>query len=62
MRNRKIDILKGIGIILVVLSHAKCPYGDWYGAWFVQLFFIAAGYTYNSAYANTWGGGKTICN
>lgn len=50
MRNKNIDILKGIGIILVVLSHTKCPYGSWYGSWFVQLFFIAAGYTYSKHY------------
>lgn len=58
MRNRNIDILKGIGIILVVLSHAECPFGGWYGAWFVQLFFIAAGYTYNSSKIYTRGGVK----
>lgn len=50
MRNKNIDILKGIGIILVVFSHVKFPYGGWYASWFVQLFFIAAGYTYSKRY------------
>lgn len=55
VRNRSIDILKGIGIVLVVLSHTKCPNGSWFASWFVQLFFIAAGYTYCQQYSDNQG-------
>lgn len=58
MRNKNIDIMKGIGIILVVLSHTGGgPLGSWYGSWFSQLFFIIAGYTFNHRYSENLGGG-----
>lgn len=49
--------MKGIGIILVVLSHTGGgPLGSWYGSWFSQLFFIIAGYTFNHRYSENLGG------
>lgn len=58
VRDKKIDFIKGVGIILVVLSHTKgCPFGSLYASWFSQLFFILAGYTFNHAYSENIGGG-----
>lgn len=60
MRNKNIDIIKGIGIILIVAGHALSPYSIWFSSWFVQIFFIASGYLYNEQYSDAWGGGETI--
>lgn len=57
MRNKNIDIIKGIGIILIVAGHALSPYSIWFSSWFVQIFFIASGYLYNEQYSVAWGGG-----
>lgn len=58
MRNKNIDIIKGIGIILIVAGHALSPVSYWYSSWFVQIFLIASGYTYNKQYSDNWGGVK----
>lgn len=60
MRNKNIDVIKGIGIILIVAGHALSPYSIWFSSWFVQIFFIAAGYTYQERYADAWGGVKRL--
>ena len=48
--NRKcwLDAIKGVAIILVILSHTQTiPYVQYYlGACYMQLFFIASGYVY----------------
>ena len=43
-----IDAIKGVAIILVILSHTQTiPYVQYYlGACYMQLFFIASGYVY----------------
>lgn len=56
MRNKNIDIIKGIGIILIVAGHALCPVSFWFSSWFVQIFFIASGYTHGKRYSDNWGG------
>ena len=43
-RDSTIDILKGIGIILVVLGHADFPFRDWVYLFHMALFFITSGY------------------
>lgn len=60
MRNKNIDIIKGIGIILIVAGHALSPYSIWFSSWFVQIFFIASGYLYNEQYSDAWGGVKRL--
>ncbi len=43
-----IDITKGIGIILVILSHVNAPLMMWASPFFIPVFFIVSGYcTYN---------------
>lgn len=50
IRNRdlKLDILKGIGIILMVVRHARAPYSDFVLLFHMALFFIASGYLLKS--------------
>lgn len=49
MRQRWIDIAKGIGIILMVVGHADAPalLKNWIYGFHMPLFFIIAGYTFN---------------
>lgn len=61
MRDKNIDIIKGIGIVLIVAGHALCPYSYWFVSWFVQIFFIASGYVYNHKYSESIiGGGQLL--
>lgn len=48
-RNSAIDILKGIGIILVVIGHSGCPIiiREFIYSFHMPLFFIASGYFFN---------------
>lgn len=46
-RDAKIDILKGICIILVVLGHCRFPFKDYIYLFHVSVFFIASGYLWN---------------
>lgn len=50
-RNETIDLVKGIGIILMVMRHARAPYSDFFLLFHMAIFFIASGYLYNSVYA-----------
>lgn len=47
-RDRSIDIVKGIGIILMVVGHSGCPkwLHDFIYAFHMPLFFICSGYFY----------------
>lgn len=47
MRSKRIDIIKGIGIILVVLGHTKIQAEGFFSMFHVALFFIAAGFCYS---------------
>ena len=51
-KNGVISILKGIGIILVVIGHSRCPdvLNNWIFSFHMPLFFIASGYLYKSEY------------
>lgn len=40
-----IDLMKGIGIILVVAGHAASPFSDWIYSFHMGLFFWISGYT-----------------
>ena len=53
MREKWIDIAKGIGIILMVIGHANAPttLKIWIYGFHMPLFFIIAGYTFNR---NKW--------
>ena len=48
-RDKTIDVLKGIGIILMVVGHSRCPQPlyDFIYTFHMPLFFIASGYFFN---------------
>ena len=47
-RNDTIDILKGIGIILMVAGHCDAPLKKFIYLFHMSIFFIASGYCYNA--------------
>lgn len=47
-RNQTIDIVKGFGIILIVLGHSGFPYTDVLYLFHVAIFIMASGYLYNT--------------
>lgn len=55
-RNLRIDIIKSIGIILIVLGHTQMSLTHFVNLFHVGLFFLAAGYCFNEKYSDTvWG-------
>lgn len=50
-RDTTIDVLKGIGIILVVIGHTRCPQliNDFIFSFHMPLFFIASGYFFSKS-------------
>lgn len=48
-RDLTIDLIKGIGIILMVIRHARAPYSDIILLFHMAIFFIASGYLYNGS-------------
>ena len=48
VRDDLIDLVKGIGIVLMVVRHAKAPYSEIVLLFHMALFFIASGYLYKS--------------
>ncbi len=44
----KIDIIKGLGIILMVCGHCNAPFTGWLYMFHMPIFFIASGYCWNS--------------
>lgn len=57
-RSNIIDMIKGMGIVLMVLRHARAPYSDFVLLFHMPIFFIASGYLYNHNYANNIQGVK----
>lgn len=51
-RDATIDILKGIGIILVVIGHSGCPQilGDFISSFHMPLFLIASGFFFKESF------------
>lgn len=50
-RNQTIDLVKGIGIILMTLRHARAPHSDFVLLFHMAIFFIASGFLLNVKYA-----------
>lgn len=46
-RDSTIDVIKGIGIVLMVYRHARGPFSEYVVLFHMALFFIASGYLYN---------------
>ena len=52
-RSQNLDIIKGIGIILVVLGHCGCPAEHFIYLFHMPIFFMASGYVLNSIYSDS---------
>lgn len=53
MRDKGIDLLKGLGIFFMVAIHARC-YGLYWGSMFhMAIFFIASGFLFNGEKVNS---------
>ena len=52
-KSKNIDIIKGIGIILVVLGHAYFPLRKYIYLFHVAVFFMTAGYCNNEKYSSS---------
>lgn len=48
-RNTNIDIIKGIGIILMVGGHCKMPFTHFIYLFHMAIFFIASGFSFKSS-------------
>lgn len=59
-RNKTIDIMKAIAIILMVLGHSGFKYGRWIYQFHMAMFFIVAGFCYNEKYSNNMQGIKEL--
>lgn len=59
VRDVNIDILKGIGMLLVIIGHSGCPWPFYQAinAFHMPLFFIVSGLFFSTK-MSVWGGGK----
>ena len=59
VRDVNIDILKGIGMLLVIIGHSGCPWPFYPAiyAFHMPLFFIVSGLFFSTK-MSVWGGGK----
>ena len=46
-RDETLDVLKGIGIILMVIGHTGVPFREWIYLFHMPIFLIASGYLWN---------------
>ncbi len=60
MRNTKIDVIKGMAIILVVLGHCGFPATNFIYLFHMAVFFIASGYCWNEKMWRRWMDCRTI--
>lgn len=54
-RNQIIDLIKGLGILLLVAAHAAVPAGSTISMFHMAIFFIASGYCIREAHSDTIG-------
>ena len=57
-RNTVIDIIKALGIILMVMGHAGAPITQWIYLFHMSLFFIVSGYCIGGNYSDNFSGLK----
>lgn len=53
-RSRNLDIIKGIGIVLVVLGHCECAAKNFIYLFHMPIFFMASGLVLNSGYSDSF--------
>ena len=54
-RDGRIDIIKGIGIILVVCAHTNSPFDHFICLFHMPIFFMASGYFWNTKHSESFG-------
>lgn len=59
-RNKKIDIVKGIGIIFMVLGHCGAPFTQFIYLFHIGVFLLLSGICFNSEYSDSIGGLKKL--
>ena len=52
-RNFAMDIMKGIGVLLIVTAHSEGPLSNVIGLFHMPMFFFISGYFYNDKYSNS---------
>lgn len=58
--NKNIDIMKAIGIILMVMGHSGVIWKDWIYQFHMVIFFVIAGFCYNQKYSSNIKGIKKL--
>lgn len=53
MRITEIDVIKGIGIILMVVGHSGSPITKWIYLFHMAVFFVASGFCWNEIHATS---------
>lgn len=59
-RDKTIDVLKGIGIVLVVVGHTYGPFNNFIYLFHMPLFFMASGYCMSGRYTDNTQGIKVL--
>ena len=52
MRNSRLDTIKGLAIVAMVLGHSGAPFTPFLYLFHMAIFLIASGYCFNSDYSN----------
>lgn len=60
-RNRTLDIVRGIGIILMVAGHSGAPFTHFIYLFHMAIFFMASGYLWNDKNVSSFGAMKNFC-
>lgn len=59
-RKKELDIIKGCGILLMVIGHSGFPFWHFIYLFHMPIFFIASGYVFNSSYSQNYDSIKTF--
>lgn len=54
VRNERMDIVRGIAVVLMVAGHALIPYASFVYLFHVSLFFIVSGFTYDEHHSESF--------
>ena len=56
LRDKRLDIVKGIAIIMVVACHSGFPLAHFFALFLMASFFVASGYFYKNKYSKKLSG------
>ena len=49
-----LDVMKGLGIIFVVMVHSFCPFARVFAQFVIVMFFMISGFCWNDRHAKSW--------